>query len=112
MLKPACIDALRRIFKLCDLDGDGALNNDELNEFQLKCFNSPLQKAELEGVKKAVKEVLDDGVDERGLTQAGFVLLQLLFIQRGRLETTWTVLRQFGYGDDLNLKEEFLHPSY
>jgi len=40
------------------------------------------------------------------------VFLNVLFIQRGRLETTWTVLRKFGYDDDLELREDFLHPPY
>ncbi|CAD6934271.1 unnamed protein product [Tilletia controversa] len=31
-----------------------------------------------------------------GLTLLGFLYLHTIFIQRGRLETTWTVLRSFG----------------
>ncbi|KAJ3021068.1 UNVERIFIED_CONTAM: ERMES complex Ca(2+)-binding regulatory GTPase gem1 [Siphonaria sp. JEL0065] len=109
-LKPACIDALRRIFRLCDLDKNGALDDEEINEFQAKCFGSPLQRQELESVKQVVHEAEPEGVTEYGLTEIGFLYLHMLFIQRGRLETTWTVLRQFGYGDDLSLKEEFLFP--
>lgn len=110
MLKPACVEALKRIFKLCDMDKDAVLNDEELNEFQRKCFNAPLQQQELEGVKDVVRENEPGGVNERGLTELGFIFLHTLFIQRGRLETTWTVLRKFGYGDDLSLREEFLHP--
>ncbi|KAI9350173.1 EF hand associated-domain-containing protein, partial [Obelidium mucronatum] len=109
-LKPACIDALRRIFRLCDLDKNGALDDEEINEFQAKCFGSPLQRQELESVKLVVQEAEPEGVTADGLTEIGFLYLHMLFIQRGRLETTWTVLRQFGYGDDLSLKEEFLFP--
>lgn len=47
-----------------------------------------------------------------GLTEAGFLYLHTIFIQRGRLETTWTVLRKFGYGEDLRLTEAFLSPKY
>jgi Ras family protein T1 len=36
------------------------------------------------------------GVDEGGLTLEGFLFLQVLFIERGRLESTWAVLRKFG----------------
>jgi hypothetical protein len=43
---------------------------------------------------------------------AGFLYLHKLFIQRGRLETTWTVLRKFGYGDDLVLREDFINVPY
>ncbi|KAL1922288.1 uncharacterized protein VTP21DRAFT_9827 [Calcarisporiella thermophila] len=110
VLKPACVEALKRIFKLCDTDKDGVLNDDELNEFQRKCFSAPLQQQELDGVKEVVKEHETAGVSEVGLTEIGFLFLHTLFIQRGRLETTWTVLRKFGYGDDLSLREDYLHP--
>ena len=36
-------------------------------------------------------------VRDRGLTETGFIQLQMYFIQRARLETTWTVLRKFGH---------------
>jgi Ras family protein T1 len=38
VLKPACIDALRRIFKLCDLDKNGVLDDTEIDNFQVKVF--------------------------------------------------------------------------
>lgn len=110
-MKPTCIDALRRIFKLCDKDRDSFLNDKELNDFQQKCFGSPLQRQELESVKAVVMENEANGVSDKGLSEMGFLYLHTLFIQKGRLETTWTVLRKFGYGDDLSLKEEFLMPS-
>lgn len=40
-LQPRCVSALRRIFTLCDHDMDGALNDLELNEFQVS--SSPYQ---------------------------------------------------------------------
>ncbi|KAI8968398.1 EF hand associated-domain-containing protein [Mycotypha africana] len=112
VLKPQCVEALKRIFKLCDADKDNALNDKELNEFQRKCFNAPLQPQELDGVKDVVREHEPAGVSEEGLTEIGFIFLHSLFIQRGRLETTWTVLRKFGYGDDLSLREDFLLPVF
>lgn len=36
MLKPKCVDALRRIFKLCDVNKDGVLDPAELNDFQVR----------------------------------------------------------------------------
>ena len=35
MLKPACVNALKRIFKLCDKNKDGLLDSAELNDFQV-----------------------------------------------------------------------------
>ncbi|XP_050223859.1 mitochondrial Rho GTPase 1-like [Mercurialis annua] len=113
-LKPRCVRALKRIFILCDHDRDGALSDAELNDFQVKCFNAPLQPSEIVGVKRVVEEKLpggegtDRGVNERGLTLTGFLFLHALFIEKGRLETTWTVLRKFGYTDDIKLADELI----
>ncbi|KAL7226642.1 hypothetical protein ACSBR1_021688 [Camellia fascicularis] len=90
-LKPRCVRALKRIFILCDHDMDGALNDMELNEFQ-----------------RVVQEKLPEGVNEFGLTLTGFLFLHALFIEKGRLETTWTVLRKFGYDDDIKLRGDQL----
>ncbi|XP_062143938.1 mitochondrial Rho GTPase 2 [Alnus glutinosa] len=107
-LKDRCARALRRIFILCDHDMDGALNDSELNEFQVKCFNAPLQPAEIVGVKRVVQEKIPAGVNDLGLTLTGFLFLHALFIEKSRIETTWAVLRKFGYNDDLKLMDDFL----
>ena len=36
VLKPDCVNALKRIFNLCDFDRDGLLDAAELNEFQVR----------------------------------------------------------------------------
>ncbi|KDD71963.1 hypothetical protein H632_c4089p0, partial [Helicosporidium sp. ATCC 50920] len=108
-LRPLCARALRRIFLLCDTDGDGELSDAELNAFQVRCFNAPLQPEELAGVKQVVSERVPRGVSASGgLTLDGFLFLHALFIERSRLETTWAVLRRFGYGDDVRLREDVL----
>uniref|UniRef100_A0A674EK15 Mitochondrial Rho GTPase n=2 Tax=Salmo trutta TaxID=8032 RepID=A0A674EK15_SALTR len=109
-MKLACIKALTRIFKVSDLDNDGILNDNELNFFQRTCFNAPLASQALEDVKNVVRKNVIDGVCDNGLTLKGFLFLHILFIQRGRHETTWTVLRRFGYDDDLELHQDYLFP--
>ncbi|KAG6532194.1 hypothetical protein ZIOFF_006033 [Zingiber officinale] len=111
-LKPRCTRALKRIFILCDNDRDGALSDAELNNFQVRCFNAPLQPSEIVGVKRVVQEKIPEGVNDRGLTLTGFLFLHALFIERGRLETTWSVLRKFGYDNDLKLKDELLPTTF
>jgi Ras family protein T1 len=150
-LKPACVDALRRIFRLCDSDKDGVLSDVELNDFQRRCFDAPLQAQELEGIKNLVLSASVSGsrfpydhmsasgshsdttggatpngrnsptkrmsnshphLRDDGLTLSGFLYLHTLFIQRGRLETTWTVLRTFGYASDLRLEDSFVKPIF
>ncbi|XP_071815257.1 mitochondrial Rho GTPase 1-A-like isoform X1 [Apostichopus japonicus] len=109
-LKPECKRALSRIFTICDLDNDGSLNDYELNLFQRRCFNAPLQTQALDDVKAVVRKNIPEGVMNNGLTQIGFLFLHTLFIQRGRHETTWTVLRKFGYNDNLKLTVDYLRP--
>ena len=54
---------------------------------------------------------MSEGVSGDCLTLRGFLFLHRLFIQRGRHETTWTVLRKFGYDDNLQLAKEYLYPQ-
>ena len=104
-LKPSCLRALKRIFRHCDLDCDGFLDDNELNEFQKKCFNKTLSIDEISAIKETVREQLPEGViPEKGISEAGFLVLNRLFVQRGRLETTWTILRTFGYNDELQIE--------
>eukprot|EP00897_Mesotaenium_endlicherianum_P008582 jgi/Mesen1/7752/ME000407S06972 len=108
-LRPKAVSAFRRIFTLCDADKDGALSDAELSAFQVYCFSAPLQPSELAGVKRVVADKVSEGVCERGLTLTGFLYLHALFIERGRLETTWTVLRVFGYSDALDLRPDYVN---
>jgi Ras family protein T2 len=41
-----------------------------------------------------VQKNCPDGLNSRGITLKGFITLNSLFIQRGRHETTWTILRK------------------
>lgn len=105
---------------------------------QQKCFSTPLQTQELEGILDLVRSYdpasvrplplgqpsTPPGHDTdswppsqpaavaEGLTELGFLYLHTIFIQQGRMETTWTVLRQFGYGESLDLREDFLSPRF
>ncbi|XP_054246965.1 mitochondrial Rho GTPase 2 isoform X9 [Indicator indicator] len=81
-------------------------------EKQKSCFGNPLAAQALEDVKMVVWKNTTDGVQDNGLTLTGFLFLNTLFIQRGRHETTWTILRRFGYDDELELTDDYLHPQF
>ncbi|XP_012694695.2 mitochondrial Rho GTPase 2 isoform X2 [Clupea harengus] len=110
-LKPLCVRALSRIFSVSDQDNDRLLSDTELNTFQKSCFGNPLAPQALEDVKTVVWKNTSDGVLDNGLTLNGFLFLNTLFIQRGRHETTWTILRRFGYDDTLDLTDDYLYPQ-
>lgn len=110
-LTDKCKKALTRVFRICDMDNDGLLSDHELATFQRRCFNMDLEPGTLDSLKSVVQKNCSDGlIDNCGLTLKGFLTLHGLFIQRGRHETTWTILRKFGYDDDLSLHKEFLFP--
>ncbi|XP_038274625.1 LOW QUALITY PROTEIN: mitochondrial Rho GTPase 2 [Dermochelys coriacea] len=109
-LRPTCARALTRIFNISDQDNNQILSDDELNYFQKSCFGNPLAPQALEDVKTVVWKNTTDGVQDNGLTLNGFLFLNTLFIQRGRHETTWTILRRFGYADELELTDDYLYP--
>ena len=89
-----CKRALSRIFKICDLDNDGVMSDPELARFQRRCFNMDLEPGTLDSLKAVVIKNCPEGIQEDGLTSKGFLTLNSLFIQRGRHETTWTILRK------------------
>lgn len=107
-LKPACVRALTRVFALCDSNEDAVLDDVELNKFQREVFGSPLLAVQITGIKNLLRRNVQDGVTDAGITVSGFLYLHKLFIQRGRAETTWEVLRAFYYGSNLRLLPERL----
>ncbi|KAH8176815.1 EF hand associated domain-containing protein [Sarocladium implicatum] len=110
-LKPACVDALKRIFYLCDKDQDGYLNDDEMREFQAKCFDKPLTTDDLENIKSSISKS-HSGTDlEKGIDQRGFLQLNKIYAEKGRHETIWIILRKYHYTDSLSLEDKFLRPK-
>ncbi|OTF79727.1 mitochondrial Rho GTPase 1-like protein [Euroglyphus maynei] len=111
-LSDNCKTALKRIFTICDLDNDGILNDLELNNFQTYCFDSYLLSQTLDDVKYILRSIIPDGVSENGITLPGFMFLLTFFIQRGRHELIWIVLRKFGYNNSVKLDDHYLHPNF
>lgn len=111
-LKPACVSALQRIFYLCDRDQDGFLNDKEIYDFQTKCFGKPLGEGDLDNIKRAIGKYSSEDITGGGITQEGFVMLNRIFIEKGRHETVWLILRTFHYTNSLSLHTSFLHPKF
>ncbi|KIV81817.1 mitochondrial Rho GTPase 1 [Exophiala sideris] len=111
-LKPAAVAALLRIFYLSDKDKDGLLNDKEMQDFQLKCFDKNLSPADLQHIKDTIEHHLHGAASDRGITSQGFLLLNKLYAEKGRHETIWVMLRTFQYTDSLSLQESFLHPKF
>lgn len=110
-LKPAATEALSRIFFLCDKDQDGYLNEEEFLALQRKCFGRSLDVNDLAEIRETVNHASEGAFGEHGLTEEGFIILNKIFAERGRHETTWGILRTFHYTDSLSLNDKFLYPK-
>lgn len=93
------------------MDNDGFMNDKELEAFQRRCFKIPLHPQSLEDVKHLVRKNTSDGFNLQGLTLKGFLFLHQTFVQKGRHETIWAVLRCFGYDNQLKLTKEYIRPT-
>ncbi|KYK54906.1 mitochondrial Rho GTPase 1 [Drechmeria coniospora] len=112
-LKPACVAALSRVFLLCDRDQDGLLNDQEMCDFQTRCFGKSLTSDDLDNIKLSIaKSLPNHRLTDRGIDLAGFLQLNKLYAEKGRHETIWIILRKYHYTDSLSLEDKFLHPKF
>ena len=111
-LRPKCLNALQRVFRICDSNADGYLSDDDLKHFQSRCFDTQLESNALQSIKNVIRGDCPSGITEDSVSLEGFVFLHKVFIQRGRHETTWTVLRAFGYDDNLDLRPSYIQPHF
>ncbi|OTA56251.1 mitochondrial Rho GTPase [Hypoxylon sp. EC38] len=111
-LKPACVSALKRIFYLCDKDQDGYLNDEEIQEFQYKCFDKPLSPEDLDNIKLSIAKSVPGSNTKKGVDMRGFLQLNKIYAEKGRHETIWIILRKYHYTDNLSLEDSFIHPKF
>ena len=111
-LKSVAVAALLRVFYLCDKDKDGLLNDKEMEDFQIKCFDKGLSEQDLQHIKETIDNHVPGAASDKGVTSQGFLLLNKLYADKGRHETIWVILRTFQYTDSLSLQESFLHPKF
>lgn len=109
-LKPRFVRALKRIFILSDRNRDGSLNNAELNDFQAKYFIGPVPQSAIQLLVKYLRKKYPEGVNEHGLTLAGFQSLHADFKKIWHREVPWAMLRKFGYNDDIRLADHLIPP--
>lgn len=119
-LKPSAILALKRIFILCDKDQDNYLNDEEISSLQKKCFGKSIDINELQFIKTMLMNISGPSqeyanyslcIPGKGITKDGFLVLNKIYAEKGRHETTWGVIRAFHYTDTLTINEKVLYPK-
>ncbi|SCU78941.1 LADA_0A08702g1_1 [Lachancea dasiensis] len=119
-LKPLTVLALKRIFLLSDKDQDGFLNDEELSVLQRRSFGKSIDTQELQFIKETLLNLSISPqeyanyilfVPGKGITKDGFLVLNKLYSEKGRHETTWGILRAFHYTDSLSINDKVLYPK-
>lgn len=119
-LKPLVVQALKRIFLLSDKDQDNYLNDEEITALQRKCFARSIDINELNFIKKTLVDISLPSQEyagyvlyelAKGITKDGFLVLNKIYAEKGRHETTWGILRAFQYTDSLSIMDRALYPK-
>ncbi|KAH3671597.1 hypothetical protein OGAPHI_000300 [Ogataea philodendri] len=110
-LKPLAINALTRVFYLCDKDQDGLLNDSEFLQLQQKCFHKSMDIHELTSLKSTLNSALPGTATDAGISEEGFLALNKLYAESGRHETIWGILRAYHYTDSLSIDDKILYPK-
>ena len=111
-LKQPCVAALERIFWLSDKDQNGYLDDNEMQDFQTKCFGKSLGEEDLENIKQAISKYSPELATAKGITREGFVHLNHIFASKGRHETIWLILRTHHYTNSLSLAPTYISPKF
>ncbi|CAI8496522.1 unnamed protein product [Hanseniaspora opuntiae] len=130
-LKKSCQIAMKRIFTLADDDMDGVLNYYEMKKLQEKCFPvsknmSSFDELEFERLCIEIKMYKQEestrmerehtldlaaNTNKSGIDLYDFYTLIKIYIERGKFETVWGLLRGFKYNDILQISDDLLYPS-
>ena len=105
-LKPEFRKALMRIFRILDLDNDGALNDEELTKFQKDVFDKNLQRNHITAFKEVLVHECDEYDEQqaaKGVNFEAFCAFQRILIRKLKMEICWAILRYFDYDDQLNI---------
>jgi len=111
-LKPACVDALRRVFYLCDKDHDGFLNDEELRTLEVKVSGKASTDEEISSIKKAINKSMPDADLETGIDLHAFLQMNKLYAEGGSHGNIWKILRKHRYTDSLSLEDSLLRPKF
>lgn len=114
-LKPAAVEALKRIFFLCDGDQDGILNYKEFSDLHMKCFGQPASLEQFEDILQTVDAIIlpetSESIAHKGISENAFIILNKIYAERGRHETIWGIFRAFHYTNSLSINDRFLYPK-
>lgn len=100
-LTPLFRDRLKRIFTLCDRDGDGVLGDADIQFFNHATFEQDLPSKDLEHVKRIAcysNPAYVDSTRGDAVRFEGFCFWLTVFAEKHEEEVPWQVAYAWGYG--------------
>lgn len=107
---PIARAALTRIARLL-VRSSSSLTPLHIARLQHRVFASTLSDEAEASAVLAISTTANAGADTASAApEEAFVCLMRAFVQRGRAENVWRILRFYGYGTDLQLEMDYLEP--
>ena len=108
-LMPDYERALLRIFRICDADGDGIMDDQDMTSLQQEVYGQELQKTHLTALKQIIVNdfetedaaAYDESKAMKGFNFEGFKILMKKSIQKMKGQMCWRLLKHFGYENTL-----------
>ena len=112
-LMPDFEKALLRIFRMCDKDCDGYLDELEIADINSTVFSTELQSTHIEGLKQFLAQECGEDKYSRedikkGINFEAFKYLQTIYIKQMKLQMWWMLLEHFGYDENLRVFSKHL----
>ena len=94
--------ALGRIFRICDKDGDGIMDDQDLIDLQKQVSDQELSKQHIYALKQmVVSPDYDESKALKGIDFEAFKTFMKKYIQKLKGQTCWRLLKHFGYDSKL-----------
>ena len=99
--------ALVLVFLRCDRGKRNYLTDADVIQLHSEVFAAHLNEEDVARIKEVIKQELESGVNDYGITLQGFYHLQKMMIKRQKINVCWNLLSHYGFNKDLNLEIEF-----
>jgi mitochondrial Rho GTPase 1 len=103
-LKPKCVTALNRIFRIFDSDHDHLLNDVEFGDFHARAFGWKLDESRRTMMKAAMQRESPALIYQDAVTFDGFLHMARRIIENREVRLLWSMLEHFDYDIDLELR--------
>jgi Ras family protein T1 len=103
------IKALTRIFRILDKDRINLISNNDFKKIHEEIYKTKLENDHFTALSEFIKSVSKDNLQtlEKGINLENFIELNKASVEINESQITWSMLRRFGYNDNLNIDEGY-----